>query len=92
MTQPRGAGDIAFVYATLLTAEPDQQSFAVRRATLIDRTVRSIRHEALSNTLSGAGYDRWSGNTWQASSPWAWISVRSSRVRDTNVGDVSGSP
>lgn len=68
VTQPRGAGDIAFAYATLLTAEPDQQSFGgVSRATLLDHTVRSIRYEAYTNVLSGSGRGTWGGNTWQAS-------------------------
>ena len=68
VTQPRGAGNVAFMAATLLTARPDQQSFGgVDRATVVDHTIQSIRHEALTNKLSGAGYDRWGGGTWQAS-------------------------
>src|SRR5688572_27627884 len=76
VTQPRGAGQIAFVYATLLTAFPDRSSIGgVPRETLIDHTIQSIRHEALTNVLSGASYNRWGGGTWQASLetyPWAF--------------------
>ncbi len=68
VTQPRGAGDIALVEATLLVAEPDQASFGgVPRATMLDHTIQSIRHEALTNVLSGRSYRRWGGGTWQAS-------------------------
>lgn len=68
VTQARGAGDIAFAYATLLTASPTEQSFGgVPRATMLDHTIKSIRYEALTNVLSGAGYNTWGGNTWQAS-------------------------
>lgn len=66
--QPRGAGNIAFAYATLLTASPTAESFGgVPRATMLDHTIKSIRYEALTNALSGAGYNTWGGNTWQAS-------------------------
>ncbi|HKC29286.1 MAG TPA: hypothetical protein VKB75_14830, partial [Jatrophihabitans sp.] len=68
VTQPRGAGDIALAYATLLTAEPDQASFGgVSRETMLDHTIKSIRHEAYTNVLSGSGYGTWGGGTWQAS-------------------------
>jgi hypothetical protein len=68
VSQPRGAGDIAFVEATLLYAEPDRTSFGgVSRSTMLDHTIQSIRHEALTNMLSGTTYHRWGGNTWQAS-------------------------
>jgi hypothetical protein len=68
VTQPRGAGDVAEVEATLLTARPDQASFGgIPRATMLDHTIQSIRHEALTNVLSGAGYKRWGNGTWQAS-------------------------
>ncbi|WP_395109639.1 discoidin domain-containing protein [Actinomadura sp. SCN-SB] len=68
VTQPRGAGDIAFVYATLLKARPRQRSFGgVAREVMLDHTIRSIRYTALTNKLSGAGYDQWGGGTWQAS-------------------------
>src|SRR6188768_1190775 len=68
VTQPRGAGNIAFAYVTLLTAYPDRPSFAgVPRETLVDHTIQSIRHEALTNALSGAGYNRWGNGSWQAS-------------------------
>lgn len=68
VTQARGAGNIAYVYATLLTARPDQESFGgVSRGLMLDHTIRSIRHTALTNTLSRAGHDRWGGGTWQAS-------------------------
>ncbi|HZC72110.1 MAG TPA: discoidin domain-containing protein [Jatrophihabitans sp.] len=68
VSQPRGAGDIAFAYATLLTAEPNQASFGgVSRQTLLDHTVKSIRYEAYTNVLSGSGFGNWGGNTWQAS-------------------------
>lgn len=76
VTQPRGAGQIAFVYATLLTAAPDRASFGgVPRETMIDHTIQSIRHEALTNSLSGAGYNRWGNGSWQAALetyPWAF--------------------
>jgi len=68
VSQPRGAGDIAFVEATLLYADPDQATFGgVSRQTMLDHTIQSIRHEALTNVLSGASYKRWGGDTWQAS-------------------------
>lgn len=68
VTQPRGAGDIAFAYVTLLAARPDQATFGgIPRETLIDHTIQSIRHEALTNALSGAGYNRWGKGSWQAS-------------------------
>jgi F5/8 type C domain/NPCBM-associated, NEW3 domain of alpha-galactosidase len=68
VTQPRGAGDIAYAYATLLAAKPDQASFGgVSRAVMLDHTIRSIRHTAYTNKLSGAGHNRWGGGTWQAS-------------------------
>jgi hypothetical protein len=68
VTQPRGAGDIAFAYATLFTARPQQQSFGgVSRETMLDHTIRSIRYTALTNKLSGAAHDKWGGGTWQAS-------------------------
>lgn len=68
VTQPRGAGNIAIAYATLLTARPEQERFGgVPRAELLEHTIQSIRHEALTSTQSGAGYDRWGGGTWQAS-------------------------
>ncbi|WP_020573567.1 hypothetical protein [Actinopolymorpha alba] len=68
VTQPRGAGQLAFAYATLLTALPRQSSFGgVSRATMLDHTIKSIRHTALTNKLSGAGHDRWGGGTTQAS-------------------------
>jgi hypothetical protein len=80
VTQPRGAGDIAFAYVTLLTALPDQQSFGgVARFTMIDHTIQSIRHEAFTNALSGAGYNRWGKGTWQASleaAGWAFAAYR----------------
>jgi hypothetical protein len=80
VTQPRGAGDLAFAYATLLAARPDQATFAgVPRETLLDHTIQSIRHEALTSALSGAGYDRWGKGTWQASletSGWAFAAWR----------------
>lgn len=76
VTQPRGAGNIALAYTTLLTERPDQRSFGgVSRETMLDHTVQSIRHEALTSTLSDAGYDRWGGGTWQASLEtygWGW--------------------
>src|SRR5688572_4328626 len=68
VTQPRGAGNLAFAYVTLLEGRPEQRSFAgVPRATLLEHTVSSLRHEALTNTLSGAGYARWGNGSWQAS-------------------------
>lgn len=76
VTQPRGAGNIALAYATLLTGKPDQPSFGgVSRAELIEHTIQSIRHEALTSKLSGAGYNRWGQGTWQASLEtygWGW--------------------
>ena len=68
VTQPRGAGDIAFAYVTLLLARPDQAAFGgVSRAVMIDHTIQSIRHEAYTNVLSGKNYKKWGGGTWQAS-------------------------
>lgn len=68
VTQPRGAGDVAFAFATLLTAEPDQASFGgVSRQTMLDHTIKSIRYEAYTNVLSGSDYGNWGGGTWQAS-------------------------
>lgn len=68
VTQPRGAGDIAFAYVTLLNARPDQATFGgVTREVMIDHTIQSIRHEAYTNALSGKTYKKWGGGTWQAS-------------------------
>jgi hypothetical protein len=66
--QARGDGNMAIALATLLTARPDQAEFAgVPRATIRSQVIQVIRHEALTNKLSGAGYDRWGEGTWQAS-------------------------
>jgi hypothetical protein len=60
VAQPRGDGDTDYVYATLLTALPKQQSFdGVSRATMLDHLIRSIRYTALTNVYSGAGYNTW---------------------------------
>jgi hypothetical protein len=68
VTQPRGAGNVALSFATLLTARPDQAAFAgVPRSTLEEQAIQTIRHEALTSKLSGAGYNRWGQGTWQAS-------------------------
>ena len=68
VTQPRGVGNVAMANATLLTARPEQASFGgVDRAVLLEHTIQGIRHEALTSRLSGAGYNRWGGGTWQAS-------------------------
>ena len=68
VTQPRGAGNIAMAYATLLAGRPGQASFgSVSRGVLLDHAIQTIRHEAITSKLSGAGYDRWGGGTWQAS-------------------------
>ncbi len=69
VTQPRGTGNIDYVYATLLTARPDAASFGgVPRATLLDHLIRSIRYTALTNVFSGAGYNTWgAGNTFEFS-------------------------
>lgn len=68
VTQSRGSGNLAIAYATLLTANPEKEEFAVvPREVMMDHLIKSIRHTALTNKLSGAGYDRWGGGTWQAS-------------------------
>lgn len=68
VAQPRGDGDVDFVYATLLTALPHQQSFdGVSRATMLDHLIRSIRYTALTNVYSGAGYNEWGAATGAAS-------------------------
>jgi hypothetical protein len=68
VTQPRGGGNLAMAYATLLRGRPHQQAFGgVDRAVLLEHAIQSIRHEALTNRLSGAGYNRWGNGTWQAS-------------------------
>jgi hypothetical protein len=68
VTQPRGAGNIAMAYATLLGGRPDQPSFGgVDRGVMLEHAIQAIRHEALTSKLSGAGYDRWGSGTWQAS-------------------------
>jgi hypothetical protein len=76
VTQPRGAGNLAFAYVTLLEALPEAESIGgVPREILIDNIIQSIRHEAYTNALSGAGYNRWGNGTWQASLetyPWAF--------------------
>ncbi len=67
VTQPRGAGNLASVYTTLLVERPDQPSFGgVPREVMLDHTIQSIRHEAYTNKLSGAGYNRWGDGSWQA--------------------------
>ena len=80
VSQPRGAGDIAFAYVTLLAARPDQATFGgVPREALVDHTVQSIRHEALTSSLSGASYGRWGKGSWQASletAGWAFAAWR----------------
>ena len=68
VTQARGDGNMALALATLLVARPEQGEFAgVPRATIESQVIQVIRHEALTNKLSGAGYDRWGEGTWQAS-------------------------
>lgn len=68
VTQARGDGNMAIALATLLTASPEQAEFAgVPRATIESQVIQVIRHEALTNKLSGAGYNRWGEGTWQAS-------------------------
>lgn len=68
VTQARGDGNMALALATLLVARPEQAEFAgVSRATIESQVIQVIRHEALTNKLSGAGYDRWGEGTWQAS-------------------------
>src|SRR5918992_842565 len=68
VTQPRGAGNMAMVYATLLTGRPHQATFGgVPRETMVEHAIQAIRHEALTSKLSGAGYNRWGAGTWQAS-------------------------
>ena len=83
VTQPRGAGDIAFAYVTLLAALPNQLTFGgVDRATMLDHTIQSIRHEAYTSSLSGAGYNRWGKGTWQASLETAGWSFAAYRLWD----------
>lgn len=66
--QPRGDGDVDYVYATLLTALPNQQSFAgVSRATLLDHLIQSIRYTAFTNVFSGAGINQWGAASGPAS-------------------------
>ncbi len=64
VTQARGDGNMALALATLLVARPEQAEFAgVPRATIESQAIQVIRHEALTNKLSGAGYDRWGNGT-----------------------------
>lgn len=92
VTQPRGAGDVAFAYATLLAARPEQATFSgVAREVLIDHTIQSIRHEALTNALSGKTYKKWGGGTWQASLEtysWAFAAHRLWNQLDTATRDL----
>jgi len=68
VTQARGDGNMALALATLLVARPEQGQFAgIPRATIESQVIQVIRHEALTNKLSGAGYNRWGEGTWQAS-------------------------
>lgn len=68
VTQARGDGNMAIALATLLVARPGQDEYAgVPREAIHSQVVQVIRHEALTNKLSGAGYDRWGEGTWQAS-------------------------
>ncbi|HWO12111.1 MAG TPA: hypothetical protein VNN80_21600, partial [Polyangiaceae bacterium] len=68
VTQPRGAGNLALAWVTLLEGRPEQAAFGgVARETLLEHTIQSIRHEALTSSLSGYGYDRWGNGSWQAS-------------------------
>jgi hypothetical protein len=68
VTQARGDGNMAIALTTLLTALPQQTEFAgVPRATIESQVIQVIRHEALTNKLSGAGYNLWGEGTWQAS-------------------------
>lgn len=68
VTQPRGAGNLAFAFATLLQARPNASEIGgVPRGVLIEDIIQTIRHEALTSSLSGAGYNRWGNGTWQAS-------------------------
>ena len=76
VTQPRGAGNIAYAYATLLAAAPEQPSFAgVPRATLQQHAIEAIRHEAFTNFYAD-GIKRWGGESkWQSSIEtygWGW--------------------
>jgi hypothetical protein len=68
VAQPRGDGDTDYVLATLLKAEPNQQSFGgVSRATLLSQLIQSIRYTAYTNVYSGAGLDRWGAASGPAS-------------------------
>ncbi len=67
VSQPRGAGNIAMAAATLLVALPEQRRFGgVLRETLLEHTIQSIRHEALTNALADTAYKRWGGGSRQA--------------------------
>ncbi|MGH2949530.1 MAG: discoidin domain-containing protein, partial [Solirubrobacteraceae bacterium] len=64
VTQPRGAGNMAIAYTTLLLARPEQQRFAgVPREVMLEHVIETIRHEAHTNRLAGGS---WGGGTWQA--------------------------
>ncbi|QNN53933.1 discoidin domain-containing protein [Nocardioides mesophilus] len=66
VTQPRGKGNIAIAYATLLTARPDQQFFGEERhprSELLDHVDRTIFDAAMTNKSQGGN---WGGGTWQA--------------------------
>lgn len=66
VTQPRGIGNIALAYATLLTERPEQAQFGDEghsRDLMLARVDSAIRVAA--NTNKGRG-GTWGGGTWQA--------------------------
>ncbi len=66
----RGNGDIAQVYAVLLSARPTQASFGgVPRATVQDHLRQTIRYLALSNKLWNAAHAHPWGS-WPLANPW----------------------
>ena len=71
VSQIRGEGEIAFIYATLLAERPAQESFGgVPRATVFAHAREAIGHVLHTNTLVYSGGDplEWGGvSEWQGS-------------------------
>lgn len=66
----RGNGNIAQVYATLLTARPSQATFGgVPRATMFDHLRQTIRYLALSNKHWNAAHG-YTWGSWPLANPW----------------------
>lgn len=70
VSQPRGLGNVALTYATLLVARPDQHFFGEElhpRQVLLDHAEAAIRNAAETNVSEGGDWGGPGGHHWQAS-------------------------